>query len=488
VTAPAAATPRRWAHRRGGPERTSSFRLLVGLRPRLVIAFVVVALVSGAAVAAASYRQARNELLQNTQNSFAGNFRENLEQLAPSIRYPPGQQELDRISDAINGVVIFGKARSGTLAGGIPDVPASLRTAVEQKDRLVAQRVTSGGAAYVVAGTRLGTNANQASGIEVYAARSLTAEQSGVDRLARSAAAIMGLAVLLAVLLALGAAAGVLRPVRELRGGARDLANGRLDTRLRPRGADELAELVRTFNTMAATMEHNVGELRRMEANGRRFVADVSHELRTPLTAMTAVTEALDEEAVSLDGDAAVAARIVSTETKKLRQLVDNLIEISRFDARGATLRVEEVNVAMAVAATLAARGWTDEVKADLPTDIMIEVDRRRLDVIVANLVGNALKHGATPVTVDVWTDAGWLVLTVTDSGSGLAPEILPYVFERFYKADSARARSEGSGLGLAIAWENAQLHGGSIEAGNAPGAGARFTLRIPVATPRRPA
>jgi two-component system sensor histidine kinase MtrB len=148
-------------------------------------------------------------------------------------------------------------------------------------------------------------------------------------------------------------------------------------------------------------------------------------------------------------------------------------------------LRLEEVNVALAVAATLAARGWTNEVKADLPTDVVVELDRRRLDVIVANLVGNALKHGATPVAVELWTDPGALVLTVTDSGPGLAPEILPYVFERFYKADSARTRSEGSGLGLAIAWENAHLHGGTLEAGNAPGRGARFTLRLPVGAAR---
>jgi two-component system sensor histidine kinase MtrB len=196
---------------------------------------------------------------------------------------------------------------------------------------------------------------------------------------------------------------------------------------------------------------------------------------------MTAVTDALDEEAVTLDGDAAIAARMVSTETRKLRQLVDNLIEISRFDAGGAVLRLEDVNVAAVVSATLAARGWTDEIKVDMPDDLVAELDRRRLDVIVANLVGNALKHGASPVSLVLWVaQPEELVVTVTDSGPGLAPEILPHVFERFYKADSARTRSEGSGLGLAIAWENAHLHGGTLQAGNAPDGGARFTLRLP--------
>jgi two-component system sensor histidine kinase MtrB len=281
------------------------------------------------------------------------------------------------------------------------------------------------------------------------------------------------------------ASQGVLRPVRELRKGARRLAAGKLDTRLAARGSDELAELVRTFDGTAAALEHSVEELRRMEANARRFVAGVSHELRTPLAAMTAVTDTLDEEADLLDSDGATAARLVSAETRKLTQLVENLMEISRFDAGRAVLHVDEVDLAAAVTATLAARGWTEQVEASLPAGITAKLDRRRLDVIVANLVGNALRHGAPPVAVAVGTErngdgAEWLTITVTDHGPGLAPEILPYVFDRFSKADHARARSEGSGLGMAIAWENARLHGGTVDAATAPGAGARFTVRLP--------
>jgi two-component system sensor histidine kinase MtrB len=218
-----------------------------------------------------------------------------------------------------------------------------------------------------------------------------------------------------------------------------------------------------------------------MEGNARRFVADVSHELRTPLAAMTAVTDTLDEEAEDLDGDAGTAARLISTETRRLAQLVENLIEISRFDAGRAALRLDdEVDLAAAIPATLAARGWTDEVATDLPPGLTAELDRRRLDVIVANLVGNALRHGGAPVRVAAGGDAGRVTVTVTDCGPGLPPEIAPHVFERFYKADAARARSEGSGLGLAIAMENARLHGGTIEACNGPAGGAVFTLRLP--------
>jgi two-component system sensor histidine kinase MtrB len=216
-----------------------------------------------------------------------------------------------------------------------------------------------------------------------------------------------------------------------------------------------------------------------MEADARRFVADVSHELRTPLAAMTAVTDILDEEADRLPPDSAAAVRLVSQETHNLTRLVNDLMEITRFDSGAAALASDEVDVAEAVRATLRARGWVSSVEANLPS-VTARVDTRRLDVIVANLVGNALRHGAPPVTVTLTADGEWLTIEVTDRGPGLELTALPHVFDRFYKADSARARSEGSGLGLAIAWENARLHGGMLTAGNVEGGGAVFTLRLP--------
>ena len=135
--------------------------------------------------------------------------------------------------------------------------------------------------------------------------------------------------------------------------------------------------------------------------------------------------------------------------------------------------------MAAAVRATLRSRGWTSSVEANLPS-VIARVDTRRLDVIVANLVGNALRHGAPPVTVTLTAAGDWLTIEVTDHGPGLELTALPHVFDRFYKADSARARSEGSGLGLAIAWENARLHGGMLTAGNVAEGGAVFTLRLP--------
>jgi two-component system sensor histidine kinase MtrB len=291
---------------------------------------------------------------------------------------------------------------------------------------------------------------------------------------------------LLALIIALAIAASrrVLLPVRRLAWAAQRMTGGDLSVRIAPRGRDELDQLVTSFNGMASALEGKVGELERMGARARQFAGDVSHELRTPLTAMTAVAGILHEHP-GLTGDAAAAARLVRQEVQHLNRLVEDLIEISRFDAGTAQLVTDETDVANAVRRCLHARGWFD-VSTDVPAGLTARLDRRRFDVVLANLVGNALRHGGPPVTVTAGIQPdGWggqqLTMAVRDHGPGLAPAAIPQVFDRFFKADTARTRSEGSGLGLAIAWENARLHGGHIHAGNHPGGGAVFTVILPL-------
>jgi two-component system sensor histidine kinase MtrB len=291
--------------------------------------------------------------------------------------------------------------------------------------------------------------------------------------------------LLLMVVLAQLATRRALRPVRRLAGVAGRLAQGDLRIRLTATGADEMTDLVYSFNEMASSLQSKVEELSRMHAMSQRFAGDVSHELRTPLAAMLAVTDLLDEQAEHFEGDTAAAARLVSRESRNLNRLVSDLIEVSRFDAGSAALRIDSVNLAEAIRNCLRVRGWTEEVVVDHVSELWIRVDPRRLDVIVANLVGNALRHGEPPVTLRTWTQwaAGrqWVSVRVSDQGPGMPAEVLPHVFERFYKADTARTRSEGSGLGLAIAWENARLHDGNIQAANGPDGGAAFTLHLPL-------
>jgi two-component system, OmpR family, sensor histidine kinase MtrB len=296
--------------------------------------------------------------------------------------------------------------------------------------------------------------------------------------------ASVGLLLALMTGVAVAASRRVLRPVRRLAQAAQRMSGGDLSARIEPQGRDELARLVTSFNEMAAALEGKVGELQLMEARARQFASDVSHELRTPLTAMTAVTDVLGENE-GLTGDAAAAGRLVRQEVLHLNRLVEDLIEISRFDAGTAQLMTDDTDVASAVSGSLRARGWTN-VCTDIPAGLTVRLDRRRFDVIIANLVGNALRHGSPPVEVtasiqDNGLSGAQLAVAVRDHGPGLPAATIAHVFDRFYKADTARARSEGSGLGLAIAWENARLHGGHIEARNDRGGGAVFTVGLPV-------
>ncbi|MCP2259801.1 two-component system, OmpR family, sensor histidine kinase MtrB [Streptoalloteichus tenebrarius] len=458
---------------------------LRGLRPRLVLAFVTVTVLGAGIAAWASYVSASESLVAETQTRVTESTRRQLAAVAPDTAYPPDQAALDRLRAVVGGqaLVTYGGSRSSSEPEVHPLTP-EIRAAVRERNRLVVQRVASDTGPKLLVGApvlMIGMDgARRPSGIEVYLVHDLAPTQRQIDALARSAALTSAAALPLAVLIALLAARGVLRPVRELRDTARRLAEGDLGARQRPRGVDELAELTATFNQTAEALERLVARHQRMEADARRFVADVSHELRTPLTTLTAVVEVLESEVDRMPPDARASTALAVEETRKLTRLVEDLIEVSRFDAGVVRLRVEETDLRRAVLDCLEARGWRDEVDLDAPEGVTAPVDRRRLDVVVANLVGNALRHGAPPVVVRVRAEEPWVVVEVTDHGPGLPGDLAERVFERFTKADQARARSEGSGLGLAIARENARLHGGDIEAGNAPGGGARFVVRLP--------
>src|SRR5262252_5107883 len=244
--------------------------------------------------------------------------------------------------------------------------------------------------------------------------------------------------LLLAVLTGVAVAASrrVLLPVRRLAQAAQRMSDGDLSVRIKPKGRDELAQLTTTFNDMAAALEDKVSELERMEARARQFAGDVSHELRTPLTAMTAVADILGEHP-GLTGDAASAARLVRQEILHLNRLVVDLIEISRFDAGTAQLVTDDTDLATAVSGCVRARGWT-EVRTDVPAGLTVRLDRRRFDVIIANLVGNAVRHGSPPVDVTASVQrngpgGAQLAVEVRDHGPGLPAATIVHVFDRFY-------------------------------------------------------
>ncbi|MFJ6387989.1 ATP-binding protein [Streptomyces sp. NPDC091972] len=472
-------------------------RRLRGLRARLVVAFGLVATVAAITTGALTFREARTGVLQQSQDATIRQLRAQLNQHAAELPLPPDEPALrefarDTAATESQGswrvLVTYGD-RSGSSAPGDPftEVTPALREAVASNRATVFQRVREGGRTSLVVGMSILFGGRDTvatvTGVQVFLVVPQTTEQAYVDALVTAVERAMVAALALAVVLALLAARGVLVPVRRLRLATRRIAEGRLDTRLAVNGSDELADLSHTFNETAAALESSVAELREMEARARRFAADVSHELRTPLAAMSAVTDVLDEDAARLDPDTATAVRLISEETVKLARLVDDLMEISRFDAGAAVLHLDEIDLAESIRRTLAARNWTDTVTTELPPPdaVRARVDPRRLDVVVANLVGNALRHGARPVRVRLTAADAVAVIEVRDSGPGIPSEVLPHVFERFYKSDTARIRSEGSGLGLAITAENVRVHGGTVRAANHPAGGAVFTVEIPL-------
>ncbi|MFE2425055.1 ATP-binding protein [Streptomyces hokutonensis] len=476
---------------------------LRGLRGRLLVAFVLVACVSTLTTGALTFREARTGVLQQSQDGVIGQFRDHVGTLAADLDFPPDQNQLNLFAQQLARSEPLQNWRVLATYGGLsatssPQDPfeqltSDLRTAVASGENTVFQRVTRHGSPALVVGlpVTFGTAerpTSDPSGLDVFLTVPQTTEQAYVQALVPAVERATVPALILAVLLALLAARGVLRPVRELRRATRSIAEGHLDTRLAVNGSDELADLSHTFNETAAALEESVSELRRMEARARRFAADVSHELRTPLAAMSAVTDILDEDAVHLDPDTATAVRLISEETVKLARLVEDLMEMSRFDAGAASLHLDEIDLADSVRRTLASRAWLETVEARLPPPGTLRgsLDPRRLDVIVANLVGNALRHGGRPVRLHLFEwehpdDGRRAVIEVLDSGPGIPESVLPHVFDRFYKSDTARTRTEGSGLGLAITAENVHLHGGTIQAANGAHGGAVFTVELPL-------
>src|SRR5439155_18534053 len=175
-------------------------------------------------------------------------------------------------------------------------------------------------------------------------------------------------------------------------------------------------------------------------------------------------------------------AELLAADVARLRRLTEDLLEISRLDAGSEATDTDLVNATAVIDAVLAAHGWREQAAMDAG-QVVLETDRRRLERILANLIGNAVEHAGAGVRVRVVREGDTVVIEVADNGPGIPADALPHVFERFFKADRSRAGG-GTGLGLAIARENATLLGGSLTAASEPGHGATFTLRLPVAKP----
>ena len=280
----------------------------------------------------------------------------------------------------------------------------------------------------------------------------------------------------------------VVSPVRLARRVAERLAAGQLQERLKVSGEDDLARLATSFNQMATSLQRQIRQLEELSRMQRRFVADVSHELRTPLTTVRMASDVLHDARSQFDPATARAAELLQTELDRFERLLGDLLEISRFDAGAALLEVEDVNlvdVAHRIADTTAALAEQSGIEVHVVAPghpCLAAADVRRVERIVRNLVSNAIDHAdSRDIEIRVAGDDHAAAIAVRDHGVGLGQGESAMVFNRFWRADPARARTTGgTGLGLSIALEDTHLHGGWLQAWGRPGEGSQFRLTLP--------
>lgn len=280
----------------------------------------------------------------------------------------------------------------------------------------------------------------------------------------------------------------VVTPIRIAAETSEEIAAGNLDVRLPEAGQDVVATLARSFNHMAESMQNQLTALGTLSAMQQRFVSDVSHELRTPLTTIKLAADVIYNQRDEFDSTTRRTAELLNAQVTRFEKMLNDLLEISRYDAGSVDLELQPTNFALLVedvaeAMMTVAEQHGCELRVSAPgghLDALI--DARRVRRILMNLVGNAIEHGESkPIDIVVDSSSTAIAVTVRDYGGGMLAENLDLVFNRFWRADPARQRTlGGTGLGLSISQEDARVHNGFIDVWSEPGEGACFRLTLP--------
>ncbi|WP_232301745.1 MtrAB system histidine kinase MtrB [Nesterenkonia jeotgali] len=300
---------------------------------------------------------------------------------------------------------------------------------------------------------------------------------------------VAGIAILLINMAIAGwVARSVVRPVSQAAEVSERIADGQLDQRLAVRGEDEIARLGLSFNRMASNLQEQITRLANLSKMQQRFVSDVSHELRTPLTTVRMAAEVLHESRDDFDPINRRSTELLHHQVERFQALLADLLEMSRFDAGAAELATAEVDLLALTREVLISSKPLAE-SSNTPLGLVVqgenfiaEVDARRISRILRNLINNAIEHAeARPVDVIVSSSPTAVGIAVRDHGIGMSPSEVAHVFDRFWRADPARARTTGgSGLGLSIATEDTRLHQGALDAWGQKGQGSCFRLVLP--------
>jgi two-component system sensor histidine kinase MtrB len=387
--------------------------------------------------------------------------------------------------------IVTSNAAVAAQLGPQPPIPPALQKTVARGNLAVQYaRVDRPGASGQVDGLVVGAPVSVRSGeFELYYLFPLTAEQATVAIVQRTVLLSGLVLVLFVALVTMLVTRQVVRPVRVAAKTAARLAAGDLRQRIKVEGHDDIGRLGQSFNDMAGSLQRQIRRLEELSRLQRRFTSDVSHELRTPLTTIRMAAEVLHAGSADFPPELARSAELLTTELDRFEALLADLLEISRYDSGVARLETEPTDVRSVVnnsidASRMLALRHGSHIEVDFPREpVVVEIDPRRVERIMRNLLGNALDHGeGRPVRVTVRADDSAVAVTVRDHGVGLRPGESGLVFNRFWRGDPSRSRlTGGTGLGLAISLEDARLHGGWLQAWGERGNGAQFRLTLPL-------
>jgi two-component system, OmpR family, sensor histidine kinase MtrB len=456
----------------------------LGLRARVTAAFALGALFLSVLLSVAAHGLVRENFVSQRETTATDQAFANARGLRDLLRGAEGEQNttaMESVAPSGGATPMLYRDEQWYTPGSVSEPPQALRNAVLDGN---AARMR-----YTVSGN---DEVFFAVGVPIASVDAYYFEISSLDDLDGSLTQIVvtlaaaGFVTTLAGA-AIGASASrrVLRPLANVSAAAVAIAGGRLDTRLAPIEDPDLGTLVTSFNDMATALQDRI-------ERDARFASDVSHELRSPLTTLTASIEVLQGRREDMPERAQFALDLLVSDVQRFSAMVEDLLEISRFDAGAAHLELDEVVVAELVRHAVAAVAGPEvplHVGPGAETCVA-EVDKRRIVRVLANLLGNAQKYagGATAVGVERG-DEGDVLITVEDEGPGVEPGDRQRIFERFSRAASAagqRGSSDGVGLGLALVREHINLHGGAVWVEARPDGrpGARFVVELPATTP----